>query len=127
MAAPSWPWSVLPVSLIPLTTVLEPRCGLSYYGSLPEAVKATGTTKVFNQYLTCTAYSPRSQRIACVGDKGVKVMVRQGADLEVLIDHTLEYELTVGHCINHCGWDDTGNGLVMTSTDGYLWCFDFKG
>ena len=37
---------------------------------LPEAVKATGTTKVFNEYLTCLTYSPKSKRIACVGDKG---------------------------------------------------------
>ena len=43
---------------------------------LPEAVKATGTTKVFNDYLTCLAYSPKSKRIACVGDK-------VGADLSV--------------------------------------------
>ena len=40
---------------------------------LPEAVKATGTTKVFNEYLTCLTYSPVSKRIACVGDRGFKV------------------------------------------------------
>ena len=51
---------------------------------LPEAVKATGTTKVFNDYLTCLAYSKEPHcRIACVGDKGFKVIVRKGADLEV--------------------------------------------
>jgi len=93
---------------------------------LPEAVKATGTTKVFNEYLTCLTYSPKSHRIACVGDKGFKVMVRDGAELEVLVDHNLEYELSIGNCIESCRWDDTGNSLVVTSTDGYLWCFDFS-
>lgn len=90
---------------------------------LPEAVKATGTTKVFNSYLTCLSYSPKSQRIACVGDKGVKVIVRDGNELDVLIDHTLEYELAVGHCIDRCQWDDVGNSLVITATNGHLWCF----
>ena len=64
---------------------------------LPEAVKATGTTKVFNEYLTCLTYSPSSRRIACIGDRGVKVIIREGAELDVLVDHTLEYELTIGH------------------------------
>ena len=52
---------------------------------LPEAVKATGTTKVFNEYLTCLTYSPRSQRIACCGDRGFKVIVREGSELEVRV------------------------------------------
>jgi hypothetical protein len=82
---------------------------------LPEAVKATGTTKVFNEYLTCLTYSPKSKRIAAVGDKGVKVIVRDGGDLEVLVDHTLEYELTIGHCIDSCKWDDKGNALLITA------------
>ena len=93
---------------------------------LPEAVKATGTTKVFNEYLTCLTYSPNSHRIACVGDKGFKIIVRQDAELEVLVDHTLEYELSIGNCIEHCRWDENGNSLVVTATDGYLWCFDFS-
>jgi len=93
---------------------------------LPEAVKATGTTKVFNEYLTCLVYSPKSKRIACVGDKGVKVVVRDGADLEVLIDHTLEYELSIGHCIDSVRWDESGNALVITATNGYVWAFELK-
>jgi hypothetical protein len=93
---------------------------------LPEAVKATGTTKVFNDYLTCLAYAPKSKRIAAVGDKGFKVIVREGSELEVLVDHTLEYELSVGNCIETCRWDAEGNSLMVSSTDGYLWCFDFS-
>ena len=204
---------------------------------LPEAVKATGTTKVFNEYLTCLTYSPKSKRIACaptnptptphpmpltrnlaqgvaprrtpyltlphlafvnlyltcpsrsrawrhgshhartpfatarvpsshrrprphcvgpacrcVGDKGVKVITRDGADLEVLVDHTLEYaplstslgdtwhalltpvalvprgryELSIGNCIDSCRWDSDGSHLVITATNGYLWCFEFQ-
>ena len=92
---------------------------------LPEAVKATGTTKVFNEYLTCLAYSPVSKRIACVGDRGLKVITRDGAELEVLVDHTLDYELTIGNCIDNCRWDDIGNHLVITATNGYMWCFEF--
>jgi len=93
---------------------------------LPEAVKATGTTKVFNEYLTCLTYSPKSKRIACVGDKGVKIIVREEQELEVLVDHTLEYSLSVGNCIDHCGWDAAGNALVITATNGYVWCFEFN-
>jgi len=93
---------------------------------LPEAVKATGTTKVFNEYLTCVTYSSVSKRIACVGDRGVKVIVREGSELEVLVDHTLEYELTIGNCIDSCRWDAKGNTLVITTTNGHLWCFEFS-
>ena len=93
---------------------------------LPEAVKATGTTKVFNEYLTCLTYSPVSKRIAVVGDRGVKVIVRDGTELEVLIDHTLEYELSIGNCIDNCRWDEKGDALVITATNGYLWCFEFS-
>ena len=95
---------------------------------LPEAVKATGTTKVFNEYLTCLAHSPASKRIAAVGDTGFKVIQRSeaGGELEVLVDHQLEYQLSVGHCIETCRWDPSGNSLLVTSTDGFLWCFDFS-
>jgi hypothetical protein len=93
---------------------------------LPEAVKATGTTRVFNDYLTNIAYAAKAKRMACVGDKSVKVIIREGAELEVLVDHTLEYELSVGNCIDTCHWDDNGNVLVVTATNGYLWCFDFS-
>ena len=47
-------------------------------------------------------------------------------DLEVLVDHTLEYELTIGHCIDSCKWDDKGGSLLITATNGHLWCFDFS-
>jgi len=93
---------------------------------LPEAIKATGSTKVFDEYLTCLAYSPVTKRIACVGDRGVKVIVREQNELEVLVDHTLEYELTLGNCIDSCKWDDKGASLVITATNGYLWCIDFS-
>ena len=92
---------------------------------LPEAVKATGTTKVFNDYLTCVSYSPVSKRLACVGDRGVKVITRTKGELEVLIDHTLDYELSIGNCIDHCRWDDKGQALLITATDGYCWCVEF--
>ena len=92
---------------------------------VPSSVKATGTTKVFNEYLTCLAYSPASKRIACVGDRGIKVIVRENTDLEVLVDQTLEYELSIGNCIDSCRWDETGAALAITATNGYAWCFEF--
>ena len=55
-----------------------------------------------------------------------QVITRDGNELEVLIDHTLEYELTVGNCIKDCRWDESGNALLVTATNGYLWCFDFQ-
>jgi WD40 repeat protein len=94
---------------------------------LPDAVRATGTSKVFNSYLTCVAYSPKSKRIACVGDNGVKIVVREGGDLEVLVDHTLDYELTTGKCLDSCKWDESGTRVVITATNGHLWCYDFGG
>ena len=96
---------------------------------LPDAVKATGTTKVFNEYLTCLSYAPKSGRMAVVGDKGCKVLVRDRdnpSDLEVLVDHTLEYELTIGNCISSCCWDDRGDAVAITSTNGYVWAFEFE-
>jgi len=98
---------------------------------LPEAVKATGTTKVFDNYLTCLSYSAPplkgSGRIACVGDKGFKVIVRTAdKELDVLIDHTLDYELSVGNHIDSCRWDTRGSSLVVTATDGYLWTFELS-
>ena len=74
----------------------------------------------------CVTYSSVSKRIACVGDRGVKVIVREGSELEVLVDHTLEYELTIGNCIDSCRWDAKGNTLVITTTNGHLWCFGFS-
>ena len=56
-----------------------------------------------------------------------QVIVRDGAELEVLVDHTLEYELSIGNCIDSCAWDAAGNALIVTSTDGHLWAFDFTG
>lgn len=32
----------------------------------------------------------------------------QGTELEVLVDHTLEYELSIGNCIESCRWDENG-------------------
>jgi hypothetical protein len=93
---------------------------------LPEAVKATGTTKVFNDYLTCLVYNPKVQRIACVGDRGFKVITRKGAELEVLVDVTLEYEMKIGHCISDCRWDSEGKGLLVTATNGFAWWFDIS-
>ena len=94
-----------------------------------------------------------------MGDKGFKVIIRDGSELEVLVDHNLEYastaaprppsaqlpsaraalarverrlhprrryELSIGNCIESCRWDESGNSLVVTATDGYLWCFDFS-
>ena len=40
---------------------------------LPECVKATGTTKVFNDYLMCLTYNQASGRIGVCGDNGFKV------------------------------------------------------
>ena len=51
--------------------------------------------------------------------------VRVGCGWQVLVDHTLEYELTIGNCIDSCRWDEKGNSLVITATNGYLWCFEF--
>jgi len=91
---------------------------------LPECVKATGTTKVFNNYLSCLRYSPKSKKIAVVGDSGFKVIVRKKQELEVLVDSTLDYTLTIGHCIDSVQWDADGHTLCVTATNGHLWAYD---
>ena len=71
-------------------------------------------------------YNANLSTVQRLNDKGFKIIVREDAELEVLVDHTLEYELSIGNCIEHCRWDENGNSLVVTATDGYLWCFDFS-
>jgi len=91
---------------------------------LPSCVKATGTTKVFNDYLSSLRYSTASSRIAVCGDNGFKVIVRKKQELEVLIDCTLDYKLTIGNCIDAVQWDWEGKHLVVTATNGFLWAYE---
>ena len=91
---------------------------------LPECVKATGTTKVFNEYLACLSYSPESKRIGVVGDRGFKILTRKDHELEVLADVTLEYTLTLGNHVDSLRWDKEGKAVVITATDGYAWAFE---
>uniref|UniRef100_A0A7S3AT26 WDR19 first beta-propeller domain-containing protein n=1 Tax=Haptolina ericina TaxID=156174 RepID=A0A7S3AT26_9EUKA len=91
---------------------------------LPECVKATGTTKVFNEYLKCLTYSTASQKIACVGDRGFKVITRVKDELEVLADISLDYELTLGNCLEVIRWDQEGKAVTITATNGYLWSYE---
>ena len=93
---------------------------------LPECVKATGTTKVFNEYLACLSYTPATQRIGVVGDRGFKILARKGHELEVLADVTLEYTLSVGNHIDSLRWDREGKGVVITATDGWAWAFEIN-
>jgi len=91
---------------------------------LPECVKATGTTKVFNEYLKCLTYSTASQKIACVGDRGFKVIQRKEEELEVLADISLDYELTLGNCLETIRWDSEGKAVCICATNGYMWTYD---
>ena len=88
---------------------------------LPECVKATGTTRVFENYLTCLTYNQRSGRIGVCGDSGFKVMIRKNRELECLADITLEYKLTIGNHLDSLRWSPDGTALAITATDGYVW------
>ena len=88
---------------------------------LPECVKATGTTKVFEDYLMCLTYNQHSARIGVCGDNGFKVIVRKGSELEVLADITLEYKLSIGNHLDAFRWSPDGSAVAITATDGYLW------
>ena len=48
-------------------------------------VQATGTIKVFDNYLKALQYSVASKRIAVCGDTGFKVLTRNEGDFEVLV------------------------------------------
>ena len=90
---------------------------------LPECVKATGTTKVFNGYLTCLTYNQPSGRIGVCGDNGFKVITRKPGsnELEVLADITLDYTLSIGNHLDTLRWSPDGSALAVTATDGYVW------
>ena len=91
---------------------------------LPECVKATGTTKVFENYLTCLTYNQRSGRIGVCGDSGFKVITRQSRELEVLADISLEYKLSIGNHLDSLRWSPDGSALAITATDGYVWWYN---
>ena len=42
----------------------------------------------------------------------------------MLVDKSLDYELTLGQCIDSCRWDDKGEKLLITATNGFLWCHE---
>ena len=93
---------------------------------LPECVKATGTTRVFENYLTCLTYNQRSGRIGVCGDSGFKVMIRKNRELECLADITLEYKLTIGNHLDSLRWSPDGSALAITATDGYVWWYNIS-
>ena len=56
-------------------------------------------------------------------DSGVKVLVRNSGNLEVLAEIALQYTLSLGNCIAALQWDHNGESLAVWSTDGSLWSY----
>ncbi len=70
---------------------------------LPDRVSAMCTTKVFNEYLqdiSATQSNDAGQRVACCGDCAVKVIHRQGMELEVLVEVGLDRKPTIGEFLD---------------------------
>ena len=70
------------------------------------------------------SYTPATQRIGVVGDRGFKILARKGHELEVLADVTLG-TLSVGNHIDSLRWDRE-EGVVITATDGWAWAFEIN-
>jgi len=91
---------------------------------LPDRVSAMGTTKVFNEYLQdiCTHVSAGSNpKIACCGDCAVKIVHRNGVELEVHAEVPLDRKPTIGEYLEKVEWDDQAQAFACSSTDGYLY------
>ena len=43
---------------------------------------------------------------------------------QVLADVSLDYELTLGNCLESIRWDSEGKAVVICATNGYLWTYD---
>ena len=46
------------------------------------------------------------------------------SELEVLADISLDYELTLGNCLETIRWDQEGKAVTICATNGYLWSYD---
>lgn len=91
---------------------------------LPDRVSAMGTTKVFNEYLqNIHAFytSTTGQRVACCGDTSVKVVHRNGIQLEVHLEVNLDRKPVIGEFLNKVDWDDAAKAFACSATDGYLY------
>merc|ERR1712118_299933 len=81
---------------------------------LPELVSAMSTTKVFNEYLSNLVASNKDQRIAICGDTGVKIVQRNGMELEVHLEVELERKPTIGEYLDNVQWDVEGRCFTVS-------------
>jgi len=42
----------------------------------------------------------------------------------VLADISLDYELTLGNCLETIRWDSEGKAVCICATNGYMWTYD---
>jgi len=91
---------------------------------LPEKVTSMSTSKVFNDYLqemSVVQMNEGEARIATCGDHSLKILQVDQAGLEVLTEVPLGRNFTVGEFLDQVEWDSDGQGLAVSSTDGYLY------
>ena len=70
------------------------------------------------------AVGTSGQRVACCGDCAIKVVNRNGMELEVLVEVGLERKPTIGEFLDRVEWDDKAVGFACSSTDGFLYAHE---
>lgn len=94
---------------------------------LPDRVSAMGTTRVFDEYLqdVAVSYAGTSgmSRIACCGDTMIKIVQRDGVELEVHAEIETGRVPTVGDFLDKVQWDDAAVGIACSSTNGHLYVY----
>ena len=59
--------------------------------------------------------------MACCGDCSVKIVHRTGVEIEVHAEVPLDRKPTIGEFLDRVEWDDKGQAIACSSTDGYLY------
>lgn len=94
---------------------------------LPDRVSAMGTTRVFDEYLQDVNVSDPTtsgvSRIACCGDTMIKIVHRDGVELDVHAEIETGRVPTVGEFLDKVLWDDAAVGIACSSTNGHLYVY----
>ena len=74
--------------------------------------------------LTVFHNSSIGQRVACCGDTCVKVIHRNGVELEVHLEVNLDRKPTIGEYLDKVDWDDAAQAMACSATDGFLYVYE---
>ena len=57
-------------------------------------------------------------------DRAPSATAHHCACTQVLADISLDYELTLGNCLEIIRWDHEGKAVTISATNGYMWSYD---